>query len=219
MQIRPRVLAIGLAAAIAAIPIVAVAGHRFLDVADDNIFHADIQAIADAGITKGCNEAGDLYCPREPVLRQAMAGFLARTAGQLEFAEDNQQQNLHAADGHVELISDEFTVPGVGEDARQMVYARAAIEAIHASSECQPPGRCGFELRMYLEELAPLPPTSTFRIVAGQWDQLFTEYAWELAPGTYTLHVTGFFSGNDATGEGGVIVSTKKLFIMTFASP
>ncbi|MGH8947150.1 MAG: hypothetical protein ACRDVL_13510 [Acidimicrobiia bacterium] len=48
---------------------------------DDNrsIFQADINAIAEAGITKGCNPpANTLYCPREAVSRGAMAAFLRR---------------------------------------------------------------------------------------------------------------------------------------------
>jgi hypothetical protein len=48
---------------------------------DDNqsIFQADINAIAEVGITKGCNPpANTLYCPGEPVTRGAMAAFLRR---------------------------------------------------------------------------------------------------------------------------------------------
>jgi hypothetical protein len=48
---------------------------------DDNnsIFQDDINAIAEAGITKGCNPPSNtLYCPREPVSRGAMAAFLRR---------------------------------------------------------------------------------------------------------------------------------------------
>lgn len=48
---------------------------------DDNgsIFEGDINAIAEAGITKGCNPpANDLYCPDQVVKRDAMAAFLRR---------------------------------------------------------------------------------------------------------------------------------------------
>ena len=37
-----------------------------------------IEAIAAAGITLGCNEAGTLYCPHDPVRRDQMASFIAR---------------------------------------------------------------------------------------------------------------------------------------------
>jgi hypothetical protein len=48
---------------------------------DDNnsIFEADINAIAAAGITKGCNPpTNNHYCPNSPVDRGAMAAFLRR---------------------------------------------------------------------------------------------------------------------------------------------
>lgn len=42
----------------------------------------NIQAIADAGITTGCNPpTNDNYCPKDTVTREQMASFLARTAG------------------------------------------------------------------------------------------------------------------------------------------
>lgn len=48
---------------------------------DDNgsIHEANIEAIAEAGITLGCNPpANDLYCPNAPVTREQMASFLVR---------------------------------------------------------------------------------------------------------------------------------------------
>ena len=48
---------------------------------DDNgsIFEEDINAIADVGITLGCDPpTNTLYCPADPVTRQQMASFLAR---------------------------------------------------------------------------------------------------------------------------------------------
>ena len=39
---------------------------------------AAIAAIAEAGITTGCNSSGTLYCPHKPVKRSQMAAFLAR---------------------------------------------------------------------------------------------------------------------------------------------
>jgi hypothetical protein len=46
---------------------------------DDSVHQADIEAIAAAGITKGCNPpANDRFCPDEAVTRAQMASFLAR---------------------------------------------------------------------------------------------------------------------------------------------
>lgn len=46
---------------------------------EGSIFAQDIDALAAAGITKGCGDAGSgLFCPDDPVLRGAMAAFLSR---------------------------------------------------------------------------------------------------------------------------------------------
>ena len=46
---------------------------------DGHLFEADINAIAGAGVTKGCNPpANDRYCPDAVVARGEMASFLAR---------------------------------------------------------------------------------------------------------------------------------------------
>ena len=53
---------------------------RFTD-DDDSIFEADIQALAAAGITVGCNPDGTEFCPQDPVTRGQMAAFLDRALG------------------------------------------------------------------------------------------------------------------------------------------
>ncbi len=49
---------------------------------DFSPFQSDIDRLAAAGITNGCNPpANDRFCPDEPVLRDQMAAFLMRTEG------------------------------------------------------------------------------------------------------------------------------------------
>jgi hypothetical protein len=49
---------------------------------DASVHQADIQALAAAGITLGCNPpANDRYCPHQPVSRAEMATFLTRALG------------------------------------------------------------------------------------------------------------------------------------------
>ncbi|MGH6691741.1 MAG: hypothetical protein ACREF4_13805, partial [Gammaproteobacteria bacterium] len=50
----------------------------FGDVPNTNIFHADINALADSGVTTGCNVGGTLFCPIDFVTRQQMAAFMNR---------------------------------------------------------------------------------------------------------------------------------------------
>lgn len=58
--------------------------QRFVD-DNDNQHEADIEAIAAAGITFGCNPPlNDRYCPTKPVSRAEMAAFLLRLIDQTE---------------------------------------------------------------------------------------------------------------------------------------
>jgi hypothetical protein len=46
---------------------------------NDSIFESDINRLAAAGITKGCNPpANDNYCPTNVVVRGEMAAFMRR---------------------------------------------------------------------------------------------------------------------------------------------
>ena len=57
---------------------------RFTD-DDASLFEADIQALAAAGITKGCNPpANDRFCPDGLVTRGQMAAFLVRAFGYVD---------------------------------------------------------------------------------------------------------------------------------------
>jgi hypothetical protein len=63
------------------VPVAAIAAGGFDDVDDDNIFKADIQWLADAGVTKGCNPpANTEFCPGSNVTREQMAAFMHRLA-------------------------------------------------------------------------------------------------------------------------------------------
>jgi hypothetical protein len=50
---------------------------------DDLIFEADIEKLAAAGITRGCNptEGNTKFCPEDKVTRGQMAAFLVRAMG------------------------------------------------------------------------------------------------------------------------------------------
>jgi Bacterial Ig domain/Bacterial surface protein, Ig-like domain len=51
----------------------------FTDVAPGSTFETDIEKLAKAGITRGCNPpANDRYCPKDLVSRETMAAFLNR---------------------------------------------------------------------------------------------------------------------------------------------
>lgn len=53
----------------------------FHDVSSSHRFYDDINRLAAAGITRGCNAANDRFCPDDPVRRDQMAAFLVRAYG------------------------------------------------------------------------------------------------------------------------------------------
>ncbi|MDP8957843.1 MAG: CHRD domain-containing protein [Actinomycetota bacterium] len=56
-------------------------GRDFFTDDEGSIHEADINALAAAGITKGCSADGTLYCPTDSVSREQMASFLSRALG------------------------------------------------------------------------------------------------------------------------------------------
>ncbi|MEA3510924.1 MAG: S-layer homology domain-containing protein [Actinomycetota bacterium] len=71
-----------LAVGVLAVPGVSWAAGRFDDVPDSNVFVSDIEWLADAGITKGCNPpANTEFCPGSYVTREQMAAFMHRLSG------------------------------------------------------------------------------------------------------------------------------------------
>lgn len=88
--------------ALLAVPAVVTASHTFDDVEDSNTFHSEIDWLADAGVTKGCNPpANTLFCPDGNVTRGQMAAFMNRFAAY-----------LGATDGVVSEADDAATVAG-----------------------------------------------------------------------------------------------------------
>lgn len=67
---------------VALVPIALLAAGPFTDLDPNSPHNDNINAIAAAGITKGCDPPTfTQYCPKDFVTREEMASFLARTAG------------------------------------------------------------------------------------------------------------------------------------------
>lgn len=75
-----RFLPLTLAILLVALMPLSILAAGFNDLNDGSIHNTNIQAITDAGITKGC-DPGVSYCPNNLVTREELASFLARTAG------------------------------------------------------------------------------------------------------------------------------------------
>lgn len=90
---------------------------------DDGSEHEpDIDAIADRGITTGCDADGTRYCPRRDVHRDAMASFLARALG------------LEAADpttGHERVITYSLGTEGAPDRGSFAIFSTRVHQALH----------------------------------------------------------------------------------------
>lgn len=68
-------------ATMVAAPLAVSAASSFVDVPDTHNFSNDVQWLADAGVTKGCNPpTNDRFCPDDNVTRGQMAAFMHRLA-------------------------------------------------------------------------------------------------------------------------------------------
>jgi hypothetical protein len=76
---RRKLIALGVAAVILAVPIAVSANHDFSDVPTSSTYHTTISRLVGAGITGGCG--GGKYCPNAAVTRGQMAAFLNRGRG------------------------------------------------------------------------------------------------------------------------------------------
>ncbi len=70
-----------LALVLALVPLAIFAAEPFADLNPGGVHNGNIAAVAAVGITKGCDADALRYCPNDPVNREQMASFLARTAG------------------------------------------------------------------------------------------------------------------------------------------
>ena len=118
MRIKIRGLIIVGIAVILMVPVMAAAADRFTDVPDANVFHDDINWLADAGVTLGCNPpTNDQFCPSDTVTRQQMSAFMRRFAA-----------FLGAEDGVVSEADDAGTLDGAAPTAYQTVVSGQAFD-------------------------------------------------------------------------------------------
>ena len=85
-----------------------LASHDFEDVPDNNIFHGDIDWLAEEDITRGCNPPDNTrFCPQDNVTRGQMAAFFVRALGltSMDGATDFTDTDGHLFEGDIALLS------------------------------------------------------------------------------------------------------------------
>lgn len=120
---------IAVAVGMLALPAMAWAADTFQDVPDSNIFHEDINWMAESGVTRGCNPPDNTeYCPSDNVTREQMAAFLHRMDTQDVFvtpgeADLNSHFAVVDADG-TEIAGDQLSdVERDSEGAYTLTFA------------------------------------------------------------------------------------------------
>lgn len=90
---------------------------RFSD-DDGTVFEADIEAIAELGITRGCDPPDNTrYCPADPVTRAEMAAFLDRALDLDPSAADAfSDDDGSIFEGHVDALASAGITVGCAED-------------------------------------------------------------------------------------------------------
>jgi hypothetical protein len=95
-----------LVAAVVVPSVALAAGGTFTD-DDTSIFEADIEWLADAGVTRGCNPPDNtLFCPNQDVTRGQMAAFMRRFAQFLGAEDGIVDQADHATTADSATIAD-----------------------------------------------------------------------------------------------------------------
>ncbi|MDH5422789.1 MAG: S-layer homology domain-containing protein [Acidimicrobiia bacterium] len=112
-------------AVVVAVP-AAAALSRFLDVPDDSPFLADIEWLADSGVTNGCGT--DVFCPDGSVNRAQMAAFLHR------LAENEVVKAASALTADAALTADTAVTADHAATADSATTALAAATAATAAS-------------------------------------------------------------------------------------
>lgn len=121
MRSSRRIGVIGVVLAVALVPALAFASHPdgFEDVPDSNVFHDDIEWMAETGVTKGCNPPENTeYCPDRALIRGEEAAFFHRYDGYLRgsleprlLPENCETDQVASYDGTAWVCSD----PAVGD--------------------------------------------------------------------------------------------------------
>ena len=163
---------------------------------DGSILEADIEKLAEAGVTVGCNPpANDRFCPDDPVRRDQMASFLARAEG-LPLIVPPERCEVFPADNIWNRKVDDLPVHPRSDDYVAAIGATATVHADFGSG-VWPPGSTS-PIGIPLVEVGDEQPEVPI---------VFTAYGSESDPGPYPVPADAPIEGGpDATGDRHVLV-------------
>jgi hypothetical protein len=170
-------------------------GDRFVD-DDDSLFAGDIDRLATAGITLGCNPpVNSMFCPSRPVRRDEMASFLAR-AGELSPITPPVRCSVLPADNIWNTPVDDLPVD---PNSAAYINTMGASDTLHADfgSGVWPPGS-NSPIGIPFIEVEPTQPDIAIN---------YTAYGNESDPGPWPVPANAPIEGGpDAGGDRHVLV-------------
>lgn len=158
---------------------------------NDSVFEGDINRIAAAGVTKGCNPPdNDRFCPDNKVTRGMMAAFLVRAFGYTNdgggdlFTDDNDS----IFEGDIDRLGTAGVTKGCNPPANDRYCPRDAVRRDQMAS--------------FLSGALGLKPTVPLLPIVGLWEGIATPpTAWsEIGQVTFEFRADGTFSST-STGE------------------
>ena len=164
-RIPGRILLIAAAFALLLVPVAAIAAGGFTDVDDGNVFGADIQWLADAGVTKGCNPPSNTeFCPGDYVTREQMAAFMHRLSGGDSRTIDGRLDALEAENRALRSL-----LAGVSRDGHTLLLEGMNLQVVNGTGEGSPsPNGLGNIIIGYNYGSHPAGRTGSHYLVIGE---------------------------------------------------
>ena len=167
-------------------------GDRFID-DDGSVFERDIEALAEAGVTRGCNPPdNDRYCPTEAVTRQQMASFLARAQGlAVEDVPPRPEPYLRVLPG--DYTQPVYAIAPPGDDRLFVVEKRGSIQVLTGSGTVT-----ALDIADRVENRGEMGLLSmAFHPDYPDDDRIFVYYSAELGDGSLESRVSSFRTSGD----------------------
>ena len=122
---------------------------------DDSVFEGDINAVAEAGITKGCNPPdNDRFCTDSEITREQMAAFLRRAFGYPSTAVDHfTDDDTSGFEADINAIAEAGVTKGCNPPANDRYCPDSSVTRGQMASF--------FTRALGLEPIVPPPPETT----------------------------------------------------------
>ncbi len=121
-------------AGVIAVPTSVWASHQYSDVPANSSYHDEIDAVTDAGVTKGC--ATGKFCPSDYIRRDHLSTWLTRTSGRATMNTTTLLSVIRDFNGEQVAGRITITVPGIPNSGTQFVAVWGQVDIQEGNSDC-----------------------------------------------------------------------------------